>query len=105
MLDSANNRAIIDNRKGETKPMTLKPLKDRVIAKVEKPAETTASGLLLPSDSKEKPSFAVVEAVGPDVKSVKKGNKIIYKEYSTTNVKLDDTEYIIVDEKDILATL
>ena len=85
--------------------MTLKPLKDRVVAKVEKPAETTASGLLLPSDSKEKPSFAVVEAVGPDVKSVKKGNKIIYKEYSTTNVKLDDVDYIIVDEKDILATL
>ena len=103
MLDSANNRAIIDSRKGES--MTLKPLKDRVIAKVEKPAETTASGLLLPSDSKEKSSFAIIEAVGPDVKSVKKGNKIIYKEYSTTNVKVDDTDYIIVDEKDILATL
>ena len=85
--------------------MTLKPLKDRVVAKVEKPAETTASGLLLPSDSKEKPSFAVVESVGPDVKSVKKGNKIIYKEYSTTNVKIDDADYLIVDEKDILATL
>ena len=85
--------------------MTLKPLKDRVVAKVEKPAETTASGLLLPSDSKEKPNFAVVESVGPDVKSVKKGNKIIYKEYSTTNVKIDETDYIIVDEKDILATL
>ena len=85
--------------------MSLKPLKDRVIAKVEKPAETTASGLLLPSDSKEKPCFAVVEAVGPDVKAVKKNDKIIYKEYSTTSVKVDDTDYIIVDEKDILATL
>ena len=85
--------------------MTLKPLKDRVVAKVEKPAEKTASGLLLPSDSKEKPSFAVVTAVGPDVKSVKKGDKIIYKEYSTTNVKIEDTDYLILDEKDILATL
>ena len=85
--------------------MSLKPLKDRVVAKVEKPAETTASGLLLPSDSKEKSNFAIVEAVGPDVKSVKKNDKIIYKEYSTTNVKIDDTDYIIVDEKDILATL
>ena len=85
--------------------MTLKPLKDRVVAKVEKPAETTASGLLLPSDSKEKKAFAVVESVGPDVKSVKKGDKIIYKEYSTTNVKIEDVDYIIVDEKDILATL
>ena len=83
--------------------MTLKPLKDRVVAKVEKPAEKTASGLLLPSDSKEKPSFAVVEAVGPEVKSVKKNDKIIYKEYSTTSVKVGDNEYIILDEKDILA--
>ena len=85
--------------------MTLKPLKDRVVARIEKPAEKTSSGLLLPSDSKEKPSFAVVEAVGPDVKSVKKGNKIIYKEYSTTSVKIDDEDFIILDEKDILATL
>ena len=83
----------------------LKPLKDRVVARIEKPAEKTSSGLLLPSDSKEKPSFAVVEAVGPDVKSVKKGNKIIYKEYSTTSVKIDDKDFIILDEKDILATL
>ncbi|MBR2695319.1 co-chaperone GroES [Candidatus Saccharibacteria bacterium] len=83
--------------------MTLKPLKDRVVAKVEKPAEKTASGLLLPSDSKEKPSFAVVESVGPEVKSVKKNDKIIYKEYSTTSVKVGDIEYIILDEKDILA--
>ncbi len=85
--------------------MTLKPLKDRVIAKIEKPAEKTASGLLLPSDAKEKPSFAVVEAVGPEVKSVKKGDKILYKEYSTTSVKIDDVDYLILDEKDILATL
>ena len=83
----------------------LKPLKDRVVARIEKPAEKTSSGLLLPSDSKEKPSFAVVEAVGTDVKSVKKGNKIIYKEYSTTSVKIDDKDFIILDEKDILATL
>lgn len=83
----------------------MKPLKDRVVAKVEKPAETTASGLLLPTDSKEKPSFAVVESVGPEVKTVKKGDRIIYKEYSTTNVKYKDEDYIIVDEKDILATV
>ena len=83
----------------------LKPLKDRVVAKIDKPAEKTASGLLLPSDSKEKPSVAVVTAVGPDVKSIKKGDKILYKEYSTTSVKVDDEDYLILDEKDILATL
>ncbi len=85
--------------------MTLKPLKDRVVAYKEQPKSKTASGLLLPSDSKEKPAYAVVESVGPDVKEVKKGDKIIYKEYSGTNVKLNDTEYLILEEKDILATM
>lgn len=84
--------------------MALKPLKDRVVAKKEKAEEKTAAGLLL-GTAKEAPAYAVVESVGPDVKSVKKGDKIIVKEYSTTNIKLDDTDYIIVEEKDILATL
>ena len=85
--------------------MTLKPLKDRVVAFKEQPKEKTASGLLLPSDSKEKPAYAVVEAIGPDVKEIKKGDKIIYKEYSGTTVKINDKEYLILDEKDILATM
>ncbi len=85
--------------------MSLKPLKDRVVAFKEQPKEKTASGLLLPSDSKEKPAYAVVESVGPDVKEVKKGDKIIYKEYSGTNVKISDKEYLILDEKDILAIM
>lgn len=85
--------------------MTLKPLKDRIVAKLDKPKEKTESGLLLPSDSKEKPAYAVVESVGPEVKEVKKDDKIIYKEYSSTPVKIDDEEYIILEEKDILATL
>lgn len=82
----------------------LKPLKDRVVAKVEKPLEKTKSGILL-GEAKEKPAYAVVESVGPEVKSVKKGDKIIYKEYSTTDIKLDETDYIILKEEDILATL
>ena len=45
--------------------MALKPLKDRVVAKVEKPAEKTAGGILL-GDTKEKPAYAVVESVGPE---------------------------------------
>ena len=56
-------------------------------------------------EAKEKPAYAVVESVGPEVKSVKKGEKIVYKEYSTTEVKLDDKDYIILKEEDVLATL
>ncbi|MDO4508070.1 MAG: co-chaperone GroES [Candidatus Saccharibacteria bacterium] len=82
----------------------LKPLKDMVVAVVLKPLEKTESGILL-GEAKEKPVGAEVVAVGPEVKAIKKGETIIYKEYSTTNVKIDDTEYIIVKEEDVLATL
>ncbi len=84
--------------------MTLKPLKDRVVAKQEKPLEKTKSGILL-GEAKEKPAYAVVESIGPEVTTVKKGDKIIYKEYSTTEVKINDEEYIILKEEDVLATM
>lgn len=84
--------------------MQLKPLQDRIVAVKEQAAETTKSGILL-GGAKEKPAYAIVESVGPDVKIVKKGDKIVYKNYSTTDIKLDDTDYIIVKEEDVLATL
>ncbi len=84
--------------------MKLKPLSDRVVAKKDQPETTTKSGILL-GEAKEAPAYAVVESVGPDVKSIKPGDKIVYKNYSTTDVKLDNTDYIIVKEEDVLATL
>ena len=84
--------------------MAIKPLNDKVVAKKEQPLAKTKSGILL-GEAKETPAYAVVEAVGPKVESIKKGDKIIYKEYSTTNIKLDDEDYIIVAAEDILATL
>lgn len=83
----------------------IKPLADRVVAVRQKAQEKTASGLYLPDSSKEKPVVAEVVAVGPDAKSVKKGDKIVYKEYSTTELKIDDVEYLIVKEEDVLATV
>ena len=84
--------------------MALKPCKDRIVAVVEKPLEKTASGILL-GEAKEKPAYAVVESVGPEVKEIKKGDKIVYKEYSTTEIKVEDREYIILKEEDVLATM
>ena len=84
--------------------MQLKPLQDRVIALKEEEVTQTKSGILL-GEAKEAPAYAIVESVGPDVKTIKKGDKIITKDYSTTSVKLEDTDYIIVKEEDILATL
>ena len=84
--------------------MKLNPLGDKIVARKEQPLEKTKSGILL-GEAKEKPAYAVVESVGPDVKSIKPKDKIVYKEYSTTDIRLDDTDYIIVKEEDILATL
>lgn len=83
----------------------IKPLGDRVVAVREAVKTQTASGLYLPDNAKEKPVVAEIKAVGSEVKNVKLGDKILYKEYSTTEVKIDDVEYLIVKEEDILGTL
>ncbi len=81
----------------------LTPLADRVVALRETAETKTASGLYLPDTAKEKPAFATVEAVGPEVKSLKKGDRIVYKEYATTELKVNGIEYLIVKEDDVLA--
>lgn len=83
----------------------IKPLADRVVAVREEAKTQTASGLYLPDSSKEKPVVAEVVAVGPTVKNLKVGDKIIYKEYSTTELKIDSKEYLILKEEDVLATV
>ena len=84
--------------------MSIKPLADRVVAKKDAATSTTASGILL-GEAKEKPNTATIESVGPDVKTVKKGDRILYREYSATDIKYDGTDYLIIKEEDILATL
>ena len=59
----------------------------------------------LPDNAKEKPVLAVIKGVGPEVKELKVGDKIVYKEYSTTELKIDGVEYLIVREEDVLATI
>lgn len=83
----------------------IKPLGDRVVAVREEAQTKTTSGLYLPDAAKEKPVVAKVVAAGKDAKTIKVGDKILYKEYSTTEIKIDGTEYLIVKEEDILGTL
>lgn len=83
----------------------IKPLADRVVAVREEAKTQTASGIYLPDNAKEKPVLAEVKAVGPDVKALKVGDKIIYKDYTTTELKIDGVDYIIVKEDDVLATV
>ena len=87
----------------------IKPLADRVLIKMVESEETTKSGIILSSGSKEKPQIAQVVAVGPgteDIKmNVKIGDKVIINKYSGTEVKYEGTEYTIVKQDDILAII
>lgn len=93
--------------------MKLVPLSDRVVLKQMEAEETTKSGIVLPGQNKEKPQQAEVIAVGQgglvDGKEVEMkvsvGDKVIYSKYAGTEVELDDEEYIIVRQSDILAVI
>ncbi|GAC1387941.1 MAG: co-chaperone GroES [Candidatus Saccharimonadales bacterium] len=85
--------------------INIQPLADYVVAQQEEAQSKTASGLYLPGNAQEKPKVAKVLAVGKEVKQVKTGDRIIYKSYSTTEVKLGSDEYILIKEEDLLATI
>lgn len=84
---------------------SIQPLADYVVAQAEEAETKTASGLYLPGGAQEKPKTAKVVAVGKEAKQVKVGDRIIYKSYSTTEVKVGADEYILVKEEDVLATV
>ncbi|MDF2869525.1 MAG: chaperonin Cpn10 [Anaerocolumna sp.] len=91
--------------------MKLVPLGDKVVLKQLVAEETTKSGIVLPGQAKEKPQQAEVIAVGPGgvvdgkevTMQVKVGDRVIFSKYSGTEVKLEDLEYIVVKQNDIVA--
>ena len=91
--------------------MKLTPLADRVILKMVEPEETTKGGIILTGTAKEKPTIAEVISVGPGgvvdgkdvVMTVKVGDKVITDKYAGSKVKLEDVEYVVVRQQDILA--
>jgi len=92
--------------------MNVKPMEDRVIVKPLEAETKTAGGIIIPDNAKEKPQKGEVIAVGPGKASdsgtiiamaVKKGDKVLYGKYSGTEVKIDNDDYIIMRESDILA--
>ncbi len=93
--------------------MKLVPLGDRVVLKQLEAEQITKSGIVLPNGAKEKPQEAEVIAVGPGgivdgkevAMEVKVGDKVIYSKYAGTEVKLEDNDYIIVKQNDILAVV
>ena len=82
----------------------IKPLHDNVILKKEEVENKTSSGIILTTETKKIPSVATVVAVGPECKAeIKENDKVVYKEYSGTTMKIDDEEFIVIKDEDIIA--
>lgn len=93
--------------------MKLKPLFDKVVLKEEKLETTSKNGIFLPVSDKEKPQIATVISVGDggyidgkEVKMiVKQGDKVVFSKYAGSNIKIDNEEYVVVRQADILAII
>jgi chaperonin GroES len=94
--------------------MSLRPLGDRVVLKPVEKEERTKSGIVLPDTAKEKPQEGMVEAVGTGrvldngskvPVDLKVGDRVLYAKYAGNEFKIEDIEYLIVSEKDVLAVL
>ncbi len=94
--------------------MNLRPLGDRVVVKPVEREERTKSGIVLPDTAKEKPQEGIVEAVGTGrlldngtkvPMELKVGDKILYAKYAGNEFKVEELEYLIISEKDVLAVV
>jgi chaperonin GroES len=95
--------------------LKLRPLADRVVIKPVEREEVTKSGIVLPDTAKEKPQEGIIEAVGNGrynertgerIKlDVEVGDRVMYAKYAGSEVKIDDVDYLILSEKDILAVV
>ena len=94
--------------------MNIRPLHDRVLVKRSEQQEQVRGGIIIPDTAKEKPQEADVVAVGPgklndegkrSPMDVKEGDRILIGKYSGSEIKIDDTDYVIMREDDILAVI
>jgi chaperonin GroES len=98
----------------EAHAMDAKPLHDRILVRRIEEKEVVKGGIIIPDTAKEKPMEGEVIAVGPgkvledgkrSVLDVKKGDRILFGKYAGTDIKIDDKEYVIIREDDILAVI
>ena len=93
--------------------MKIQPLADRVVVKPVESEERTKSGIVLPDTAKEKPQQGEVIAVGPGKRDdekrvpleVRVGDRVIYRKYGGTEIKIEGDEHLILSEDDILAVV
>ncbi len=85
--------------------MNFKPLGERLLVeRVEEPT-TTASGIIIPDNAKEKPSQGKVVAVSSEVEEVKVGDVVVFGKYSGSELVVDGNDYLILDIKDALGVI
>lgn len=85
--------------------MGFKPLANRVLIERQEEKNTTASGIIIPDNAKEKPLQGKAVAVGPDVEGIKEGDAVVFAKYSGTEITIDGKEYLILSSDDILGVL
>ena len=81
----------------------IEPIGEMVLLAMENAPEKTDSGLLLPEEAREKMNVGLVEAVGPDAKSISVGDRVIYRQYSGTKIEWMGMDYLLIQEEDIQA--
>ena len=89
--------------------LKIKPLADRVLIEPAKAETTTVSGIIIPDTAQEKPQKGIVVAVGNGTKdhemTVKIGDQVLYGKYSGTELKFDDSDFLMMRESDLLAII
>ena len=94
--------------------MNIRPLQDRIVAKRIEKTEEVRGGIIIPYTAKEKPQEAEVVAVGPgklddngnrSPVDVKAGDRILVGKYSGSEIKIDDNDYVILREDEVLAVI
>ena len=85
--------------------MNFKPLGDRLLVERVEEATTTASGIIIPDNAKDKPSQGRVIAIGKDVENINVGDTIVFGKYAGNEITLDSKVYLIMEESDALGIL
>jgi chaperonin GroES len=89
--------------------VNIKPLADRVVIEPSQAEEKTAGGIIIPDTAKEKPQKGTVVAIGPGKKdeplTVKVGDLVLYGKYAGTEITIDDNNFLIMRESDIVAVI
>lgn len=85
--------------------MNFQPLGKRVLVERVEETKTTASGIIIPDNAKEKPLSGEVKAIGSEVEGIKVGDKVVFAKYGGTEITLDSKSYLVLNIDDVLGVI